>query len=117
MKTATSTPATSASIASGLSQLRLGSTACGAAWPAATLTSATTANTASVTISALSSPTCVRAESSIPTTQIQVMIAIQTTPTAVTASVESAADCQPTSRNEYNPAIWARLAITITSAT
>src|SRR3954454_22785214 len=103
MKTATSTPATSASkesTASGLSQLRLGSTAAGPAVPAATLASATTANSASVTISAPSSPTCVRAESSIPTTQIQVMIAIHTTPTTVTASVESAADFQPTSRNE-----------------
>ena len=76
-----------------------------------------TANSASVMISAPSSPTCVRADSSMPITQIAVMIAIQTTPTAVTANVDAAADCQPTSRNEYRPAIWARLAITITSAT
>ena len=58
-----------------------------------------------------------RADSSMPITQIVVMIAIQTTPTAVTAKVESAALCQPTSRNEYRPAICARFAITMTSAT
>jgi hypothetical protein len=53
----------------------------------------------------------------MPITQIAVMTAIQITPTSVTAAVESAALCQPTSRNEYRPAICARLAITITSAT
>ena len=45
------------------------------------------------------------------------MIAIHTTPTAVTAAVESAADCQSTSRKLYSPAICARLAMTMTSAT
>src|SRR3954471_24563890 len=120
MNTAISTPLTIAStesIANGFSQLRLGSTASGPASPAATLTSATTENSASVTISAPRRPTCVRADSSIPTRQIQVMIAIQTTPTTVTANVESAALCQPTSRNEYSPAICARFAMTMTSAT
>ena len=58
-----------------------------------------------------------RADSSMPITQIAVMIAIQTTPTAVTATVESAADCQPKSRKLYRPAICARLAITMMSAT
>jgi hypothetical protein len=43
--------------------------------------------------------------------------AIHTTPTAVTANVDAAALSQPTSRNEYSPAICARLAITMTSAT
>jgi hypothetical protein len=62
--------------------------------------SATSANAASVTISAPSRPTCVRADSSMPITQIAVMIAIQTTPTAVTANVESAALSHSTSRNE-----------------
>ena len=51
-------------------------------------------------ISAPSSPTCVRADSSMPITQIVVMTAIQTTPTAVTANTDSAALSQPTSRNE-----------------
>src|SRR3954452_16752160 len=120
MKTEIRTPLTSAlveSTANGLSHERLGSTASGPAVPAATLTSATTENSASVTISAPSRPTCVGADSSIPTRQIHVMIAIQTTPTIVTASVESAALCQPTSRNEYSPAICARFAMTMTSAT
>src|SRR3954468_13329515 len=103
MNTAISTPLISAlnePIWNGLSQPRLGSTACGPALPDATLTSATIENSTSVTISAPSRPTCVRADSSIPITQIVVMIAIQTTPTSVTANVESAALCQPTSRNE-----------------
>src|SRR6478609_4841281 len=103
MNTAISTPLTIALnelICSGLIHAKLGLTAWGPAVPAATLTSATIENSRSVTSSALSSPTCVRADSSIPITQIAVMIAIQTTPTAVTATVESAALCQPTSRNE-----------------
>jgi hypothetical protein len=66
--------------------------------PAATFAKATIAKSERVSSSALRRPTCVRAESSIPMTQIAVMIAIHTTPTAVTAAVESAADCQPTSR-------------------
>src|SRR3954452_23272938 len=101
MNTAISTPLTSAEklpISSGLIQERLGSTALGPALPVATATRATTANTTRVTISAPSRPTCVRADSSMPITQIVVMTAIQTTPTAVTAAVESAALCQPTSR-------------------
>ncbi len=53
----------------------------------------------------------------MPMTQIAVITAIQMTPTSVTANVESAALCQSKSRNVYRPAIWARLAITITSAT
>src|SRR5262245_34098933 len=120
MNTAIRTPLINAlvdSISNGFSHDRLGSTASGPASPAATLTSATTENRTSVTISAPSRPTCVRADSSMPITQIVVMTAIQTTPTSVTANVESAALCQPTSRNEYSPAIWARFAITITSAT
>ena len=66
----------------------------------ATLTSATAANSARVRISAVSSHFCVVAFSSMPITQIHVMIAIQTTPTSVTAQLVSAADCQPKSRNE-----------------
>ena len=58
------------------------------------------AKRASVMISAPSRPTCVRAESSMPITQIAVMTAIHTTPTNVTASVDAAALSQPTSRNE-----------------
>ncbi len=49
--------------------------------------------------SAASRKNWVLAESSIPTTQIQVITAIQITPTTVTAATESAADCQPTRRN------------------
>ena len=67
--------------------------------------------------SAPSRPTCVFADSSMPIVVIAVMIAIQTMPTAVTATVESAALCQSTSRNEYSPAICARLAMTMMSAT
>ena len=40
-----------------------------------------------------------RADSSMPMTQIAVMITIHTMPTMVTAVVESAAVCQPKSRN------------------
>src|SRR3954451_11446105 len=101
MNTAISTPLTIAeklSISNGLIQERLGSPAFSPALPVATATSATTEKITSVMISALSRQTCVRAESSIPITQIAVMIAIQTTPTMVTAVVESAALCQPTSR-------------------
>src|SRR6478736_1862654 len=83
--------------------------------PRPTRTSATTANAASVTISAASSQRCVRALTSTPMTHTAVMIAIQTTLTAVTASVDGA--FTPNSRNEYRPAIWARLAMTIRSAT
>ena len=52
------------------------------------------ANSARVKISAASRPTWVRAESSIPITTIEVMMMIQTTPTAVTAKVDSAAAVQ-----------------------
>ena len=103
MNTAMSTPPISAStesIANGLSHSGLKSTAFGPASPVATLTSATIANSASVISSAPSRPTCVRADSSIPITQIAVMIAIHTTPTAVTATVLAAALSQPKSRNE-----------------
>ena len=69
MKTESSTPLTKASklsTANGFSHDRLGSTALGPAVPAATLTSATTAKMASVSSSAPSRPTCVRADSSMP---------------------------------------------------
>src|SRR3954454_1644537 len=120
MNTAISTPLINAlveSIAKGFSHDRLGSTESGPASPVATLISATTENSTSVMISAPRRPTWVRADSSMPMTQIVVMTAIHTTPTVVTANVESAALCQPTSRNEYSPAICARFAITMTSAT
>ena len=57
------------------------------------------ANRASVITSAPSRPTCVRADSSMPITQIAVITAIQITPTSVTAKTESAALCQSKSRN------------------
>ena len=66
----------------------------------ATFANATTANSARVRISAVSSHFCVVALSSMPMTQIQVMIAIHATPTSVTAQLVSAAACQPKSRNE-----------------
>src|ERR1700755_2837785 len=115
MKTATSRPdvrATTGPTENGENQSSCGVSAPS---PSPTRTSATTANAASVTISAASSQRCVRALTSTPITQTAVMIAIQTTPTAVTASVDGAST--PKSRNEYSPAIWARLAITIRSAT
>src|SRR4051794_4821039 len=61
-----------------------------------TRTSATTANSARVTTSAVSSQRCVLALSSMPMTQIQVIAAMKTTPSAVTASVE--ASSTPNSR-------------------
>jgi hypothetical protein len=102
MKIPSSTPSTSAfrlEMWKGLSQFRLTAASVGTS-VTATLTSATTANRASVQISAPSSHACVLALSSMPMTQIQVMIAIHATPTSVTAQLVSAADCQPKSRNE-----------------
>ena len=61
------------------------------------MTSATTEKRARVKISAASNPTWVRAESSIPITTIAVMIAIQITPTVVTARVDSARVSRPKS--------------------
>src|SRR3954447_2969682 len=101
MKMPSSTPSMSAlklDTLNGLSQLKLRPASVGTSVKA-TFASATTANAASVAISAVSSQRCVLALSSMPMTQIQVMTAIHTTPTAVTAHVVSAADCQPNSRN------------------
>ena len=47
----------------------------------------------------MSSQRCVAALSSMPMTQIQVITAIHTTPTIVTAQLVSAAASQPNSRN------------------
>ena len=121
MKTATSIPATNAlvlPIEKGFSQEMLGSTESGPAVPEATLTSATTANSASVMISAPRRPTCVRADSSIPMTQIEVMIAIHDD-----ADERDRQRCcrRPTATRRagsvYRPAICARLAMTMMSAT
>src|SRR3954465_10267668 len=105
------------SISKGFVHQNDGSTAVPAASPLATLTSATTAKMPRVTISKLSSTTWVRADSSMPMQQIAVITASQATPTAVTAAVELAALSQSTSRKVYLPAIWARLAMTMMSAT
>src|SRR3954447_3310293 len=101
MKMPSSTPSMSALnelIWNGFSQPRSGwvEPEIGSAY---TLTSATTANSASVTISAVSSQRCVLALSSMPMTQIHVITAIQTTPTSVTAQSVAAAVSQPKSRN------------------
>src|SRR3954454_14136256 len=120
MKTASRTPDVSAlveSIANGENHESSGSIALGPASPAYTLTSATTANSASVTTSAESRKYCVRALSSMPIVVIAVMITIQTTPTAVIAAVDSAAEVQSSSRKLYRPAICARFAMTTMSAT
>src|SRR5919112_1901970 len=108
MKTASSTPDTSApdeSIANGENHESSGELDPGGPAPAHTRTSSTTAKIASVTISAVSSQRCVRAFSSMPFTQMYVITAIHTTPTAVTATVEGSSI--PNSRNEYSPAICA----------
>ena len=70
---------------------------CGVASSVHTRIRATAAKMASVTTSAVSSQRCVRALSSMPMTQITVMTAIHTTPTAVTATVEG--ESTPNSRN------------------
>src|ERR671927_511133 len=67
------------SIANGENQDSEGSTAPAGAWPIHTRTSAISANAASVTISAVSSPRWVRAFSSMPITQTTVITAIQAT--------------------------------------
>src|ERR1700710_2223102 len=102
MKTARSIPA---EISEGLSekgliQERLGGTEPEGALPGETLIRATSENSTRVKISAASRPTWVRAESSIPITTIAVMITIQITPTAVTATVDSARLSRPKSSNE-----------------
>src|SRR5919201_5733507 len=83
--------------------------------PVHTRTSATTAKADRVAISDVSSQRCVRALTSMPITQITVITAIQATPTAVTAATDGSST--PSSRNVYSPAICARLAITMRSAT
>ena len=84
-------------------------------WPVKTRPSATTAKTARVAISAVSSQRCVRALTSMPITQMKVITAIQAIPIAVTATTDG---CEtPNRRNVYSPAICARLAMTMTSAT
>jgi hypothetical protein len=83
----------------GFSQVRLTPGSVGTS-VTPTLIKATAAKRASVKISAVSSHLCVAALSSMPMTQIQVMMAIQATPTSVTAQLVSAADCQPTRRKE-----------------
>src|ERR1044072_2916895 len=100
MKTASSIPAEISLRLrlNGLSQEKLGSIEPAGAPPAYTLTSATTAKAARVTISAASSPIWVRAESSLPISTIAVTTQIQTPPTAATAAVEAAAESQPTRR-------------------
>src|SRR5918997_1585152 len=121
MKTASRMPVVSAavppSIANGENHVSCGCSEPASASPEYTRTSATRANSPSVSSSAPSRPTCVRADSSMPIVVIAVMTMIHTTPTAVTAATEPAADSQPTSLNEYRPAIWARFAMTTTSAT
>src|SRR5450759_35208 len=117
MNTARSTPAVRAldDTLNGENQLSLiGIDPAG--WDEYTLTSAVTENTIRIESSAISRPHCVRAEISMPTAVIQVVMAMKSTPTAVTANVELAAEVQPNSRKKYCPATWARLAITIASA-
>jgi hypothetical protein len=99
---------------SGLNQSSDGWIAPEGASPSQTRASATRAKAASAAISAVRSQRCVFALTSMPMTQTTVMIAIHATPTPVTASVDGS---MPNSMNEYRPAIWARFAITITSAT
>jgi hypothetical protein len=64
------------------------------------LTSAVTEKTARITSSALSSPHWVRAEISMPTAVITVVMAMKRTPTSVTANVEFAAESQPNRRKK-----------------
>src|ERR687886_2254791 len=118
MNTASSRPEVTPlteSIANGENQDSEGSTAPAGAWPIHTRTSAISANAASVTISAVSSQRWVRALSSMPITQTTVITAIQATPIAVTAAVDGSST--PNSRKVYRPAICARLAMTMMSAT
>src|ERR1700681_3985949 len=107
MKTASSTPLISGvmPMLKGVNQPACGSkggnldppsTPCG--WSTYTVTSATIAKATSVTNSIPSRNCCVRAESSIPRQQIQVMTTIQITPATVIAKVEFAALVQSTSR-------------------
>ena len=63
------------------------------------LASATTANSARITTSAVSSHFCVAALSSIPMTQIHVISTIHRQPTIVTAHAVFAAESQPKSLN------------------
>src|SRR5262245_13019065 len=78
-------------MSNGFSHDSAGWMASGPASPPYTLINATTENTTNVRISAPSSPTWVRADNSIPITQITVITAIQITPTTVTAKVDGSA--------------------------
>jgi len=92
----TSTPVSSS--AKGENQESSGSIAPSGAEPFATFTSATTANSSSATTWAKIITFCTRAESSVPSTQIAVMAAMISTAKMVTATLDSAAESQPTSR-------------------
>src|SRR5690242_12741021 len=118
MNTAARKPADSAPQLrpNGLNQDSDGWTARLPACPAYTLIRQTTEKTASVSSSTPSRITWVRADSSIPTHEIQVITAIQMQPTIVVAHRLFARLSSPNSEKLYWPAIWARLAMTMTSA-
>src|SRR5512136_1446656 len=107
MKTASSTPATSEldDMLNGENQLSLtGIDPAGC--DVYTFTKAVTENTMRIVSSAISRPHWVRAEISMPTAVIQVVMAMKRTPTSVTAKVELAAEVQPKRRKKYWPATW-----------
>ena len=85
--------------------------------PPYTLISATTANSTSTASSVTSSTICVRALSSMPTTQIHVMPMMNATPSASVAQLLSPAWFHPKSWNVYTAAIPARFGMMTRSAT
>src|ERR671916_281682 len=107
------------SIANGSNQLHDGVIACAPAFPIATRTSATTANTASITTSTASRTFCTLAEMSMPRTATQVIAAMKAIPTSSTQGLDESVPMPSASksRNEYCALTCARLAITSRSAT
>src|SRR5438270_5702376 len=98
-------------ISNGLNHEACGSIEC-EGWFAYTVMSATVANSTSITTSKLSSTCCVRAESSMPRWQIQVISRIHSTAPTSAAPVCVSAQCHSTSLNEYVDATYASEAIT-----
>ncbi len=84
-------------------------------WPYA-FASATTTNSRSTTSSVISRPICVRALSSMPTTQIQVIPMMKAMPNANVAQFVCPAWFQPKRENVYCAAISARLGMMMRSA-
>ena len=105
-------------ISSGLNQLHDGRTEPAGTAPRYTRTSATPAKISYIPTSTVSNTRCTQAETSRPRAHNHVITAMNATPTNSTPPLVALwpMPSAPTSKKLYYPAIWARLAITKTSA-